>query len=303
MAHQGDELTFDHTVHRALVDRGDATTVLVTSWHKRGNELRCGAVWPRLGGYYTLLDPELHDPLLALETFRQCALLSAHVVDDVPLATMQIMRSYELTVEAAGLKVAADPTEVTVTLRSEHHEPAGHSILQTTMIGEMYRDGTRFVSAIGKAVVPPNDRYLRVRGRDPEQVRPLKAAMGPAVDPRTVGRTLDRDVVISAGPPDAPSGTYLMRIDPEHPNFFDNPTDHTPGMLLTEAMRQAVVAESGDPYYLPLAVSVRFFRFVELDQPSLVVVRRTATSFQTEVLQTGAVTTRAEWSLAGTADA
>jgi hypothetical protein len=293
-------ITFDNTVPRALVDRGDATMVLVTSWEKAGSELTAGAVWPRLGGYYTLLDHETHDPLLALETFRQCALLSAHVVDDVPLATMQIMRSFDVRVEAAGLKVAAEPTEVVVTLRSDHRERAGHAILQTTMVGEMHRDGTLFATVTGKAVVPPADRYLRVRGRDPEEVAPSKDLLPPAVPARTVGRTLDRDVVISPGPA---AGTYLMRIDPEHPNFFDNPTDHTPGMLLTEAMRQAVVAESGDPYFHPLAVTVRFFRFVELDRPAEVVVRRTPTAFKTDVLQGGTLTTRADWPILGRPDA
>jgi hypothetical protein len=75
-------ITFDQTVPRALVDRGDATTVLITSWARSGDRLTAGAVWPRLGGYYRLRDEPTHDPLLVLETFRQAALLLAHVVHD-----------------------------------------------------------------------------------------------------------------------------------------------------------------------------------------------------------------------------
>lgn len=294
------EITHDHTVPRALVDRGDATMVLVTSWRRTGNELVVGAVWPRLGGYYSLLDHETHDPLLVLETVRQCALLSAHVVDDVPLATMQIMRSFDVRVEAAGLKVTADPTEVTVRLRSDRQERTGHSILQSTLVGDVYRDGSLFGTCTGKAVVPPNERYLRVRGRDPQDVSLSKRPSQAGVTPRTVGRSLDRDVVISPG---RTAGSYLLRIDPEHPNFFDNPTDHTPGMLLTEAMRQAVVAESGDPHYVPLALTIRFFRFVELDHPAQVLVRRESGSFHTEVRQFGRLTTTGTWPLPGRGDA
>ncbi|GAA4690187.1 ScbA/BarX family gamma-butyrolactone biosynthesis protein [Phytohabitans rumicis] len=288
-------ITFDQTVPRALVDRGDATTVLITSWVKEGNRLTAGAVWPRLGGYYRLLDEERHDPLLVLETFRQAALLLAHVVDDVPLATMQILRSTHFEADPAGLKVTDAPTEVVATIESGRQEPTGQSILQTSMVCRLYRDGSLVGTGGGLAVIPPADRYLKVRGRDPDSVD-LGGRPGAGVPARTAGKASGRDVVIAPGDR---AGAYRLRIDTGHPNFFDNPTDHTPGMLLIEAMRQAVVAESGDPGFAPLAMGVRFHRFVELDHPGEVLVRRTAGGFQTDVRQFDRQAARAEWRLAG----
>jgi 2-oxo-3-(phosphooxy)propyl 3-oxoalkanoate synthase len=283
-------ITFDTLVPRALVDRGDTTTVLITSYEKDGNRLTAGAAWSRLGGYYTLLDHETHDPILVLETFRQAALLIAHVVDDVPLATMQIMRSVDFTVDPAGLKMTADPTELIIELTTDG-AAASRNIMQTTIDMTLHRNGTRIATGVGRAIVPPNDTYLKVRGRDPSSVVP-SLSLPPAVDPHTAGRALTRDVVLSPGP--AP-GAFRLRVDPEHPNFFDNPTDHAPGMLLTEAMRQAVIVASGDPHYAPLSVSLQFFRFVELDSPADVTVTRRSDGFHTEVRQFTKLAARASW--------
>jgi hypothetical protein len=282
-------ITFDTLVPRALVDRGDTTTVLITSFEKESNKLRAGAVWSRLGGYYSQLDHETHDPILVLETFRQAALLIAHVVDDVPLATMQIMRSVEFTVDPAGLKVTADPTELIAELTTERSSST-QNIMQTTIGLALYRGADRIATGTGQAIVPPNETYLKVRGRDPASVAVSRDTMPVPVDPRTAGKAFARDVVIS------PHGqAYRLRVDPEHPNFFDNPTDHSPGMLLTEAMRQAVVVESGDPNFLPLSVSLQFFRFVELDSPAAVTVARRSDGFHTEVRQFDKLAARASW--------
>ncbi|MEJ3745091.1 ScbA/BarX family gamma-butyrolactone biosynthesis protein [Actinomycetes bacterium KLBMP 9797] len=289
-------ITFDQTVPRALVDRGDATTVLITSWERTGNRLTAGAVWSRLGGYYQLLDEQRHDPLLVLETIRQGALLLAHVIDDVPLATMQILRSSRFDAEPDGLKITDAPTEVVLTIEAEHLEPDAQSIMQTSLRCELHRDGSLIGSGGGRAIIPPHDRYLKVRGRDPETVVLPVSGLDAGMPARAVGKASDRDVVIAPG---ARPGAYRLRVDARHPNFFDNPTDHTPGMLLIEAMRQAVVAESGDPGCAPLAMAARFHRFVELDHPGEVLVRRTDSGFQTDVRQFDKLAARADWPSAG----
>jgi hypothetical protein len=283
------DLTFERTVPRAMVDRGDPTTVLITGWAREDNSLAVAACWPRLGGYYSLLDRGTHDPLLVLETFRQAALLLAHVVQDVPLATMQVMRSFHVGTELAALRMTEQPTEVR--LLANITGTARGAIIQTDLTGEMYRGDTLVGRCLGKAVIPPEEMYLRVRGRDPKEVD-LTRRLLPAVEPRTVGRESERDVVVSPG---AAPGSYRMRIDTEHPNFFDNPTDHTPGMLLTEMMRQAVIAESGDPYLVPVSADIRFQRFVELDAPGEVLVRRQGDEYRSEILQFGKRTTHAVW--------
>jgi 2-oxo-3-(phosphooxy)propyl 3-oxoalkanoate synthase len=292
-------ITFDQTVPRALVDRGDTTTVLITSWQTTDRGLLAGAVWPRLGGYYQLLDEQQHDPLLVQETFRQVALLLAHAFSEVPLATMQILRATHYEADPSGLKITDAPTEVVVACEVHREERAGQSIMQTTMQGQLYRDGSVIATGGGRAIIPPADRYLRVRGRDPESVVLPTSDPGPGVPAHLVGRKTARDVVIA---PDERPGAYRLRIDARHPNFFDNPTDHTPGMLQIEAMRQAIMAESGDPAFVPLAMSTRFFRFVELDHPGEVLVRRTETGFRTEVRQFDKLAAQADWRSTGEAN-
>jgi hypothetical protein len=287
-------LTFDQTVPRAMVDRGDASMVLITSWERSGADgLVAGAVWPRLGGYYTLLDPTLHDPMLVVETVRQAALLLAHVLYDIPLATMQVLRAFGGAIDdASALRVTDAATEVVVRLSTRTSQPTGQPILQTVMTGEIIRNGRRIGEGVGKAIIPPADQYVAMRGRDPGEVSLTPGPLPPAVDPRRVGRVLERDVVVS---PSEDPGCYLLRVDPQHPNFFDNPTDHTPGMLLTEAMRQAVIAESGNPYFASLAFDIRFLRFVEIDRPATVHVRRVSGTYSTEIRQGGRVAARGEW--------
>jgi hypothetical protein len=292
-------ITFDQTVPRALVDRGDATTVLITSWARSGDRLTAGAVWPRLGGYYRLRDEPTHDPLLVLETFRQAALLLAHVVQDVPAATMQIMDSTHFEAEPDGLKITDEPTELVVTVDAERQVPAGRSILQSSLRFRLYRDGGLIGTGGGRAVIPPAGSYLRVRGRDPGTVVP-PGPPGAGVPAAAAGRSSGRDVVIAPGDR---SGAYRLRIDARHPNFFDNPTDHTPGMLLIEAMRQAAVAESGGAGFVPFAMAARFHRFVEYDHPGEVVVRSTAAGFHTAVRQFDRLAAVADWRPAGGIDA
>jgi hypothetical protein len=283
---QDGTVTFDHTIPQALVDRGDPTTVLVTSWVREGDRLTAGAVWPRLGGYYMLPDPTRHDPLLVLETGRQCALLAAHVVADIPLATMQIMHELRFEAVPEHLSMGSRPTEIVTRVECVRTEPGKSSIVQ--VVGRVS----------GRCVVPPERLYTRVRGRDPEKIVIPTGTVADPVAPELVGRILDRDVVLSPDPLGR-SGVYALRIDTEHPNFFDNPTDHTPGMLLMESMRQAVVAESGDPARLPVSAEARFTTFVELDAPADVVVERAGDRYRTEVRQFGRNTTHAWWTVDG----
>jgi len=298
------QLTFDQTVPRALVDRGDASMVLITSWEQTGDhEIVVGAVWPRLGGYYQLLDPTLHDPLLVVETIRQGSLLLAHVLYHIPIATMQVLRAFGGSVDdIAALKITPAPTEISVHISTRTTQPERQPILQSAMQAEVFRDGRRIGKGMGRAIIPPPELYVSLRGRDPQDVQLTAPALPPAMAPRAVGRTLERDVVV--GPSPEP-GSYLLRVDPEHPNFFDNPTDHTPGMLLTEGMRQAVIAESGNPLAVPLPSETHFLRFVEIDQPATVHVRReagTSNSYFTEIRQGGRVAARGGW-IDGSADA
>jgi hypothetical protein len=82
-----------------------------------------------------------------------------------------------------------------------------------------------------------------------------------------VGRDRPADVVLA--PADLP-GTWLLRVDPEHPIFFEHPTDHVPGMALLEAMRQAARCLLFPARMLPTGVHSSFSRFVEFDSPCLV---------------------------------
>jgi hypothetical protein len=103
--------------------------------------------------------------------------------------------------------------------------------------------------------------YKRLRGD-----RPVRSALLHPVPltPETVGRSNARDVVLAATQTATPR-LYQLRADTEHPNFFDHPVDHVPGMVLVEAARQAAHAAAGQPNALVVGMESAFAQYVELD--------------------------------------
>ena len=70
--------------------------------------------------------------------------------------------------------------------------------MQTTIGMELFRNGDRIATGTGQAIVPPNETYLKVRGRDPATVRRTVAVHVrlPGGQGRTMGDTTTTDRIV-----------------------------------------------------------------------------------------------------------
>jgi 2-oxo-3-(phosphooxy)propyl 3-oxoalkanoate synthase len=302
-------LSFDQPVPRQLVHRAAIAEVFVTDAVVQGDDhYLVGAQWPRDHAFYHPTAGGGTDPVLFAETIRQAMVYLAHRHQDVPLGSRFTGRdiAWELT-DTAPLLVRAEPTaalldarwtwldrrrrrlRVDVILSVDGHV-CGHGHISAAVLGErqyrILRRRTDFAPA-GPSVPP---------------VRPEPAAH--------VGRLRAKDVVVGRDP--AGDGWRLL-LDQSHPSLFDHPVDHVPLMGLMEAVRQighfvAHAAPAGDRAWSLTAFDAMFTSFIELDQPTALVVRsphgdtgsprRIPLTVDVEQARTTVATTRSVWSAA-----
>lgn len=100
-------------------------------------------------------------------------------------------------------------------------------------------------------------------------------AGGADLAPAAVGRSRAADVLLTR-PAAGPAGRWLLRVDQQHPVFFDHPSDHVPGMVLLEALRQAghatlaPVAAGPDRPIALTGCQIAFRAFCELTSPVVI---------------------------------
>jgi hypothetical protein len=264
-----DLVSFDQPVPRQLVHRAAVAEVLLTSCHALADDsFVLGAQWPRTHGFYTPT-AGLHDPMLLAETIRQSGMLVAHQAFGVPFGTQFALAEIRLAIDPPGLPVTGVPAELTAYLSCHgiHRRPDTGALSRMRVELEVFRDGVRIGGGGGSFSCLTPERYARLRAATkPKGVAPDRAIPAP-VSGGPVGRDRECDVVLS--PADA-DGTWLLRVDPDHPILFDHPLDHVPGMGLLEAMRQAALAIRHPEPALPLSIQAAFTHYVELDIPCLI---------------------------------
>ncbi|BAJ30243.1 MULTISPECIES: ScbA/BarX family gamma-butyrolactone biosynthesis protein [Kitasatospora] len=250
-------------VPRQYVHRASVSEVLLTDWRAapEPDAFVVRAQWPRghalfaqSGGY--------QDPLLLMESVRQAGMLLAHAEYGVQLGTRFLLQSIRFSAAAELLVATPAPTEVE--LRVVAHGITRRGFRVTGMRFEMtvLVDGVPLATAGAAVAFTTPAVYARLRGDLPTWIpRPA----GPAVDPATVGRRQPENVVLGAHPEGGP-GRWRLRVDCEHPIFFDHPVDHVPGMLLIEGARQAAHAVTGRPDGLVVDLDSSFHSYAELDE-------------------------------------
>ncbi|MEV6799873.1 ScbA/BarX family gamma-butyrolactone biosynthesis protein [Micromonospora rifamycinica] len=237
------------------------------------------ASWP---ADHPLYHPDRHgqlDPLLVAETIRQTGILVAHEHLGTPHDHMFVLGSLHVEVQQ-GVRATGDrlPVGVVAHCRHDGRDPGR---TRTAM--------TAWFQVLGRTLARARVTWHTMEAARYHDVRwPTGAAVtsdGPATPtvpgdrlPATrVGRRRPRDVVL-AGPE---SGPWLLSPDPAHPVLFDHPSDHVPGMVLLEGVRQAFAASrDDDPGRAATIVEARFRRFAELDAP--VLIRRRQQTFTAE---------------------
>ncbi|MGX2995759.1 ScbA/BarX family gamma-butyrolactone biosynthesis protein [Streptomyces sp. JNUCC 64] len=251
------------TVPSQYVHRAAVSEVFLTHWKPlRSDYFSIGAQWPRghalfvpAGGY--------QDPMLLVESVRQAGALLAHAEYDVPFGHQFLMWNMAFAVTPEGLAAGPTPTDVELRVDCEDITRRGRRMTGMTYQVTVVREGRTAATATAGFSCTSPAVYQRLRGDRPTRTA-LPIPLG--LSPFTVGRTSQRDVVLAAADPSRPH-RWQLRVDTEHPNFFDHPVDHVPGMVLLEAARQAAHAATGLPDALPVALDSHFARYAELDAP------------------------------------
>lgn len=261
--------TLTTTVPKELVHRAAVAEVMLTDWQRQDDtRFTVMAQWPRSHSFFTPIDGEYYDPLMAAETIRQIGYLLAHAEFGVPFGHQFLMWDLELAVRPEHLRVRQTPAslDIEVVCTSVKRRGSGNlaGLRYETRIrrdGELVANG----SVSFTCTAPSIYRRLREEHALNGDQQPLPL-MAPAA-PQSVGRTSPVDVVLS---PVGEPNRWLLRADTRHPVLFDHPVDHVPGMVLIEAARQASASALGRSSLLPLRLATDFRRYVELGVPCTV---------------------------------
>lgn len=223
------------------------------------------AQWSRSHSFYDASHGR-HDPLLVAETVRQAVPLLSHLGYDAPLGHRQIWDHLTWTVDPAALVCGNAPAEIGMRIRCSDIVRRGTRLGALSMDVELTCDDRPLGSASTRFANQAPEVYARLRGPYADLGYALSRAPKPgaSVKPVYVGRDRARDVVLTAT--DRPD-RFELRIDLGHPVLFDHPVDHTPGMLLLEAARQAAHAAAYPWSPLITGMDIQFNQYVEYDAP------------------------------------
>ncbi|MFF8788844.1 ScbA/BarX family gamma-butyrolactone biosynthesis protein [Streptomyces sp. NPDC015125] len=260
------------TVPREYVHRTAVSEVFLTNWRAGDDGWVVSAQWPRAHTFYGPAHG-LHDPLLLIETIRQAGILLSHVAHRVPLDHQIIWQRVRYDLAPQALRATEQPAEVALHITDHDLVHRGTRLVSVRQEFRIVCDGADLASATLLYSCHSPAVYRRLRGAysDLALANSRKVPLPEAVAPQLVARERARDVVLS--PTDRPD-RWQLRVDTSHPVLFDHPVDHTPGMLMVEAARQA--AQAATPgFTVPASMDCAFERYAELDAPSWVEARTT----------------------------
>lgn len=260
-------LSWSRTVAREMVHRTSAAEVLLTDVRSLGGGgFEAAACWPRSHPTFPRDGGNRHNPLVLVETLRQLGIYlplryfgvspSAHLIltdlffeiswDDEPEAGLG---ATDITCRI-GVPAVRGGTDGSVTgLRLDVAFQAGGSAFARA------GGGVRFLS---------EQRYAALRGAEHARRPPAPVAglTRPAASALAVPGAHDVLIGRQAGV------TVVGPADPRHPFFFDHTTDHVPGMVLLEAVRQAAAVASRGALLRPRAGRLVATHFTEFAPPA-----------------------------------
>lgn len=264
--------TLTATVPKEFVHRAAVAEVMLTNWWRQDEtHFRVSAQWSRSHSFFTLIDGESYDPLMAAETIRQLGTLLAHAEFGLPLGHQFLVHDLAVAVRPEYLSGAGKPAsleiDVVATMVRQHR-----GVLAGMRLEVVIRRDDNIVATGGGSYTCLNPAvYGRLRGgRTLSSEGGQPPLIAPAA-PQSVGRMSPMDVVLS---PTTEANRWQLRVDTRHPVLFDHPLDHVPGMVLLEAARQATAGLLKRSSLLPLAIAGDFRRYVELNTPCMIEARR-----------------------------
>ena len=243
-----------------------AHEVLLSQWCLTGaDSYMVSANWPAQHIFYDTR-AGLHDPLLLVESVRQCVPLLSHLAYDAPMDHRQSWSSLAFALSPTALASTSETTEVELHIDCKEVTRRGSRLSSVNMEVDVVRDGVRVGSAHTRYANHAPALYQRIRGEYADVHRAMERAipLAPPVAPAQVGRDDFGDVVLS--PTDSKT-RHQLRVDLNHPVLFDHAVDHAPGMLLVEAARQAAQSMAHPEPMITTSMEAVFTRYVELDAP------------------------------------
>ncbi len=261
------EFLFQLPVPPRLVRRTHQSDVFVTNLRVTGvDTFEVSARLPATHSFYGPVRPDLHDPLLLLETVRESILLVGHFAYEIPREFKWVTHDKRFHFDRAGLATAGDaPVELRLVLSNHDIKRRGRRPAAMRTEVECFRGGTRIGTATYNWSVVSGAAYKKLRG---DYITAEPSA--PDVDvvcPGRVGRDDEIDVLL-AERPDGPG--WLVRVDPTHPVIYDHGGDHIPGNAVAEIARQATLLATGRPDAVPVGGDFAFAHYLEFDTPCLV---------------------------------
>jgi len=254
-------------IPREQVHRTALAEVLLTDVQQvREHAFRAGAQWARSHPTFDRAGDGRHNPLLVAETLRQLGIC-------IPLRFYAVPPDSHFLIEELRFAVnpAAEPrarfagSEITCEIQADQFRTGRDGQLQRVHLAvRLLAEGLEFAQAQGFAQMLSPAAYRAVRSRRPAD-DPAEHTALVRPDPLRIGATIEGNVLIGL---DSSGGVRLAPADPYHPFFFDHFSDHTPGMVLLEAVRQAVALRIPEPRLRTVECTLTASRFTEPTPPA-----------------------------------
>lgn len=263
------QLSWSRTVPRELVHRTSVAEVLLTDVRPcaERNLFDAAASWSRSHPTFPQYGEGLHSPLIVVETMRQLGIYLPLRYYAVPPESRLLVTDLFFRLDPdAEPRAISNSTDVSCRAAvTDIRTGADGTVTGLRMEVSVRTGGRVFARAGGGARFLSPDRYAAVRGARATACPPVPVdrgvrPVGDGVRPDfgRIGVADERDVMIAVG-----GGVWLQPADPEHPFFFDHPSDHVPGMVLLEAARQAGALASDGGLTRPTAGRLKAVSFAE----------------------------------------
>lgn len=220
----GSPFSFERTIDRCLVHNRNISEVLLTRGSSTGqHNYAVSAQWPRR--HFHLQKHDYHvDSALVAETLRQATIYVAHEFYGAPLDALFLMGRMMFDRTNLPLSVLDGPWNVELVVQVQDVRKRGRSLASMTSIVSFQVGGTEVATGLGELKLVSRGVYERILGA---------AAM---IDVATPDENPDHrrglDLIADS------TGGQRWVLTPD-PAYLEHPSDHVPGMLVMDAVREA----------------------------------------------------------------
>lgn len=268
-------LEFVRSVDRRLLHRRALSEVFLTDTSPVDEQrFLAGAQLPSSHAYFTdHLGHTVLDPVLLLECARQAETYGAHRHLGVDDDTKFVLQSWSMRLPGLFTAHSGEPAELTMEVTADRPARSVTYGMRFLIDGREIGEARMTVGYLSSETYA----FIRTKRRGSPPVSSDDVPAVPAtVDAKDVGRTAPINALLIDPVRDGDGITAGIRTANDNPSMFDHAQDHLPGMVLTEAARQAVLLTGARLLGRPAqdttltGFDLAFTRFAELDAPTTV---------------------------------